>query len=186
MYVCMNVCMIVCMYVWMYVCMYVCTTCAKKKTEHSFRKSKTSRRFLKKSDNINFDVRGRAESRKIVLETLRWAVFEQTRLFSSKGQSKTCIKLREKKRCTFSFRFWLLPLLENIKSWWGLERKFQSAYFERNRSFLALFVWEISKNEVNKAHKANDASSWWWNECMMMWLHDIRLVYLLLQVFARK
>ena len=24
----------------------------------------------------------------------------------------------------------------------------------------------------NKAHKANDASSCWWNYCMMTWLHD--------------
>ena len=25
----------------------------------------------------------------------------------------------------------------------------------------------------NKAHNANDASSWWWNDCMMVWLHEI-------------
>ena len=35
-------------------------------------------------------------------------------------------------------------------------------------------------------HKANDASSWWLNDCMMAWLHEICLVYLLLQLFARK
>jgi len=28
----------------------------------------------------------------------------------------------------------------------------------------------------NKAHKANDASSWWWNDCMMMWLHETSLI----------
>ena len=33
---------------------------------------------------------------------------------------------------------------------------------------------------------ANGASSWWWNDCMMMWLHEICLVYLLLQLFAWK
>ena len=38
----------------------------------------------------------------------------------------------------------------------------------------------------NKAHKANDASSWWWTDCMMMWLHEICLVYLPLQLFAQK
>ena len=27
----------------------------------------------------------------------------------------------------------------------------------------------------NKAHKANDASSWWWNDCVMTWLHQILL-----------
>ena len=41
-------------------------------------------------------------------------------------------------------------------------------------------------NAPNKAHKAKDASSWWWNDCMMMWLHEIRLGYLLLQLYARK
>ena len=30
-------------------------------------------------------------------------------------------------------------------------------------------------NHDNKAHKANDASSWWWNDCMMMWLHETSL-----------
>ena len=39
---------------------------------------------------------------------------------------------------------------------------------------------------LNKAHKANDASSWWLNDCMMMWLHEICLVYLPLQLFAQK
>ena len=43
-----------------------------------------------------------------------------------------------------------------------------------------------SRKGLNKAHKANDASSWWWNDCTMMWLHEICLVYLLLQLFARK
>ena len=28
---------------------------------------------------------------------------------------------------------------------------------------------------LNKAHKANDASSWWHNDCMVTWLHEIIL-----------
>ena len=38
-------------------------------------------------------------------------------------------------------------------------------------------VWIVlTESCLNKAHKANDASSWLWNDCMMIWLHDIRLV----------
>ena len=33
----------------------------------------------------------------------------------------------------------------------------------------------MKDKKENKAHKANDASSWWWNDCMMMWLHDTSL-----------
>ena len=34
--------------------------------------------------------------------------------------------------------------------------------------------WKI---EWNKAHKANDASSCWWNYCVMTWLHDSFWLY---------
>ena len=30
-------------------------------------------------------------------------------------------------------------------------------------------------HSLNKAHKANDASSWWHNDCMVTWLHEIIL-----------
>ena len=53
----------------------------QKKTEHGFLNSKNSRSFLKKLDNSKFDAQGRAETRKIGLETLRLAVFDQIRLF---------------------------------------------------------------------------------------------------------
>ena len=55
----------------------------------------------------------------------------------------------------FDLWFCLLPLIENLKTLWGLESEFQAASFERNRSFLALFVWEVSKSE---AQQSNDAS----------------------------
>ena len=51
----------------------------------------------------------------------------------------------------FDLWFCLLPIIENLKTLWGLEREFQAASFERDRSFLALLVWEISKNEVNNS-----------------------------------
>ena len=67
----------------------------------------------------------------------------------------------------------------------------------RTRSiyFKALGIWKkvgpschryVLRIYGNKAHKANYASSWWWNDCIMMWLHEIRLEYLLLQLVAQK
>ena len=53
-----------------------------------------------------------------------------------------------------------------------------------DRQFIRVVIALIQLR--NKAHKANDASSSWWNDCMIIWLHEIRLVYLLLQLFARK
>ena len=50
------------------------TTCAKKKRN-------TVSKIIEIVDNSNFDARGSAESRKIGLETLRLAVFDQIRLF---------------------------------------------------------------------------------------------------------
>ena len=32
-----------------------------------------------------------------------------------------------------------------------------------------------ARTHLNKAHKANDASSWWHNDCMVTWLHEIIL-----------
>ena len=43
-----------------------------------------------------------------------------------------------------------------------------------------------SVSHLNKAHTANDASSRWWNDCMMMWLYEIRLVYLLYNFLLKK
>ena len=57
---------------------------------------------------------------------------------------------------------------------------------QRNKAELQKDVSKLNNNYKNKAHKANDASSWWWNDCMMMWLQEIHLVYLLLQLFAQK
>ena len=45
---------------------------------------------------------------------------------------------------------------------------------------------EIQKGQSSlisyKAHKANNVSSWWWDDCMVMWLHEtlsfaIKIIY---------
>ena len=66
------------------------------------------------------------------------------------------------------------------------DERFQISFFFCQKYAKHKTAWRVWKQGCiytaqvaakNKAHKANDASSWWWNDCMMMWLHEIRLVY---------
>ena len=47
----------------------------------------------------------------------------------------------------------------------------RTAIFAKFKSPNVLYY--ISLHSSNKAHRANDASSRWWNDCMMMWLYEI-------------
>ena len=98
------------------------------------RKRRTKRRGIREEEKSN------GES--------RYYLRQKNSTFPSMVQSKTCIKLLKD---TFDLRFWLLPHLENLKTLWGLEREVQAASFKRNRSVLALFFWEISRNEVKNS-----------------------------------
>ena len=68
---------------------------------------------------------------------------------------------------------------EMIVWWWDYMRH----HYLRSKSSIFPFLtkawptdrrtdgrsYRDARTHLNKAHTANDASSWWWNDCLMMW-----------------
>ena len=61
-------------------------------------------------------------------------------------------------------------LLSSSSTQWQLQRRHQNP--QRMKILLVYILEPNSRQRLNKAHKANNASSGW-NDCLMMWLHEI-------------
>ena len=88
------------------------------------------------------------------------------------GKSNDVVALEPRRRL---FLFFLSPIMGLFFMSYRLACSIRSEAMTRLERFLKFVTDYKYECSASKAHKANDASSWWRNDCMMTWLFVIVL-----------